>query len=347
MLTLLLVLRLAIAAILATAAIAKLVDRSGARDGLVQFGVPPGTARWAAPLLPLAELGTAVLLVPGRTAPWGAAAALVLLLAFTLAVAYQLARGRSPSCRCFGQLSAAPVGRGTLLRNAALTSAAGLVLWGGGGPGLVDTFGKLPGEQLLVLSVLLLLLPVGVAGGGLLFHAVRQQGRLLLRIEALEAQMAARPAQSRPGLPADSVAPEFRLRGADGREWTLEALRADGTPLVLVFVDPSCHACTSLLPEVRRWQREAAGRLALAVITRGSASEVGDIAPVPVLSEPAGEVSALYRVAATPSAVGIRADGTIGAPLVEGSVAIREMVAPLLRSTEAVAAGNGRPGAAG
>jgi len=48
----------------------------------------------------------------------------VLLLAFTAAIAVSLARGRAPDCNCFGRLSAGAVGRKTLLRNASWPAAA-------------------------------------------------------------------------------------------------------------------------------------------------------------------------------------------------------------------------------
>src|SRR5438046_2178142 len=83
-----------------------------------------------------------------------------------------------------------------------------------------------------------------VAGArGLLVQMLRQQGRLLLRLEALEERMAAAgtadsvaPAQATPpaGLPVGSVAPAFALPGLNGETLTLDFLRAGGKPVLLL-----------------------------------------------------------------------------------------------------------------
>src|SRR5690606_35161548 len=112
--------RLLLAATFGLAAAAKLLDRSLAGGELESLGLPGPIARVARPAVPAAEIVTALLLalpVPGR---WGGIAALVLLTVFTGFVAIQLIRGRTPDCRCFGQLSARPIGRATVARNLAL-----------------------------------------------------------------------------------------------------------------------------------------------------------------------------------------------------------------------------------
>src|SRR5687767_10184803 len=101
----LLVARLLLAAVFFLAAATKLVDRAGARRAAVDFGVPAAVARPFAFILPLAELAVAGALLPGASARWGALGALALLLVFVAAIALNLARGRKPDCRCFGQLS--------------------------------------------------------------------------------------------------------------------------------------------------------------------------------------------------------------------------------------------------
>src|SRR5918911_1683168 len=101
---------------------------------------------------------------------------------------------------------------------------------------------------------------------------------VLLKLDALEAKVdagtpapvAAAAAPVAPGLPVGSAAPDFSLPGLYGETLTLGALRAAGQPVVLVFLDPDCGPCNALLPEVGRWQREQAGQLTLAVISRGT-----------------------------------------------------------------------------
>src|SRR4028118_1258148 len=128
--------RLLLALVFLVAGLAKLADRAGSRQGLVDFGVPKSLAGPLGILLPLAELALAAALIPASTAWWGALGALALLLLFVAGIGANLARGRKPDCHCFGQLHSSPAGWSTLLRNGMLAAVAGLTgRQGGGGAG--------------------------------------------------------------------------------------------------------------------------------------------------------------------------------------------------------------------
>ena len=126
-----LVARLLLAAVFVAAAGAKLLDVSGTRQSVSDFGVPTPFAGLVGALLPWVELAAAVLLVVPATAWWGGLLALVLLAAFTVAISVNLGRGRAPACRCFGQLAASPVSRLTVLRNVVLAVPALVVVLAG------------------------------------------------------------------------------------------------------------------------------------------------------------------------------------------------------------------------
>src|SRR4051794_4330854 len=115
-----LVARLVLAGILVAAGIAKLLDRSGSRRALLDFGVREPLARFGAVALPIAELATAAALLVQPAARWGAVAALVLLVGFAAAIVNALVRGTAPDCHCFGRIHSAPAGRKQVLRDAAL-----------------------------------------------------------------------------------------------------------------------------------------------------------------------------------------------------------------------------------
>jgi uncharacterized membrane protein YphA (DoxX/SURF4 family) len=66
--TTLLITRLLLALIFLVAGAAKLSDRAGSRQGLIDFGVPAALAAPFAILLPLAELAVAISLIPRATA---------------------------------------------------------------------------------------------------------------------------------------------------------------------------------------------------------------------------------------------------------------------------------------
>ncbi len=195
----------------------KLVHPVGGRQTLIDFGVPH-LAAGLATALPLVELTIGSALIVGRFAWFGSVGALTLLLLFALAIGANLAVGRAPVCNCFGAIHSAPVGWSTLARNAVLSAAAGFVVWQGQadpGPDLI----RWPVEQMTFGRAAFLSVVLGLALAGaqvaLLVQILRQQGRILLRLDALDARSAgvnaALQQQGRvEGLPVGSPAPSFR-----------------------------------------------------------------------------------------------------------------------------------------
>src|SRR5260370_10941368 len=80
--------------------------------------------------------------------------------------------------------------------------------------------------------------------------------------------LASFPAIPEAGLPVGTQAPTFDLPGPDSKRFTLEALRAIGKPVMLIFLDPYCEPCINLLPEVRYWQSKNASGLTIGLISR-------------------------------------------------------------------------------
>jgi thiol-disulfide isomerase/thioredoxin/uncharacterized membrane protein YphA (DoxX/SURF4 family) len=342
--TVLLIARLLLALVLAVAGVAKLADRAGSRQGLTDFGVPAALAAPFGILLPLAELAVAIALIPLATAWWGALGALVLLLLFVAGISYNLARGRKPDCRCFGQLHSSPAGWKTLVRNGALAAVASLILWEGRdgvGASAVGWIGQLSTAPLLGLLGGLLVLTLLVAQfvqWWFLSRLLRQNGRLLVRLEALEGRVSTDEAAPSPdvaqpgaGLPVGTPAPAFGLSGLYGETLTLNSLRSAGKPVMLIFTDTACGACNALLPEIGRWQREYADKLTLSLVSRGDMQEnrtkASEHGLTNVLLQEDWEVSEAYQVAGTPSAVIISPDDTVGSPVVAGVEAIRSLAA--------------------
>src|SRR5215203_5305050 len=185
----LLVARVLLVSVFIVAGVTKLADRAGSKKALVDFGVPASLAAPLGVLLPLAELAVAVALILASSAWWGAVGALVLLLLFVVGIAVNLARGRKPECRCFGQLHSEPAGWKTLARNGVLAAVAGFVVWrgyGGAGPSVVGWLADLSAAQVVGLVVGLAVLGVLAAQWWFLLALFKQNGRLLMRVEALE-----------------------------------------------------------------------------------------------------------------------------------------------------------------
>src|SRR5438270_2171850 len=188
----LLIVRLLLAVVFLVAGIAKLADLAGSRQALRDFGVPARLADPFGLLLPLAELAVAGALLFPATAWWGALGALVLLLLFVGGIGYNLTRGRQPDCHCFGQLHSAPAGWPTLIRNLVLAALAAVVVvfgWSSSQLSVVDWLAPLSVSQRIEVLVGLLVLVLLLAEGWLLLQVLSQQGRLLVRIEALEAHL--------------------------------------------------------------------------------------------------------------------------------------------------------------
>jgi thiol-disulfide isomerase/thioredoxin/uncharacterized membrane protein YphA (DoxX/SURF4 family) len=336
----LLIARLVLAGVFVLAGVGKLADLEGSRKAVVEFGVPAVLASPLALLLPLAELGVAVALLPASTAWLGALGALALLLVFVVGISINLARGRTPDCHCFGQIHSAPAGWNTLARNGVLAVVAGFVLWAGyeggdAGPGALSWLGALSAAQVLGLLGGLVVLSLLAGQWWFLVHLLRQNGRLLVRLEAVEGGSVA-PSQNgtsgreAEGLPVGSGAPDFDLSGLHGETLTLEALRSSGKPVMALFTDPGCGPCNALLPDIGRWQEEHAQKLTLALISRGEVEENKTKAQEHglgnVLLQKDWEVSESYEVRGTPSAVLVAPDGRIASPVAGGAEGIRELL---------------------
>ncbi|MHB8577707.1 MAG: MauE/DoxX family redox-associated membrane protein, partial [Dehalococcoidia bacterium] len=342
--------RLLLAAVFVVAGITKLLDRTGTRTAVAAFGVPSWLVPAVAWLLPFTELAVAVALLPVASAWAGGIAALALLGLFSTAIAVSLARGRTPDCHCFGQVSGGPIGAETLLRNALLAVVAGFLVVQGhthAGADVLGHYADLAAASQASLAIALGGLAVAGAALWLLLELLAQNGRLLVRLDALEQAVsgsgAGAPAlavvptaaEAPPaGLPVSAPAPAFTLTGLFGETLTLDALRAAGRPLLLAFTDPGCGPCSALLPDVARWQRELGATVSLALISRGSIADnrakATEHGLSQVLLQQDREVNAAYQVNGTPSAVLVRADGTIGSPLAEGAEPIKALVARTL-----------------
>jgi thiol-disulfide isomerase/thioredoxin len=299
--------RVLLALIFIVAGLAKLADLPGSRKSMVDFGVPKFLAAPFGVLLPIAEILIAIALLTSALAWWGGIGALSLLLVFIIGIGVTLARGKAPDCHCFGKLSAGPIGFKTIARNAVFCAIAGVIVWQGPQqPAMLGWTERFSGTQLAMIfggGALFLLLVLNL---WLLLQIIKQNGRALLRIEALEARTGV-PAPPPPGLPVGSPAPEFDYEGS-----TLKGLLSSKKPALLLFVGPDCEPCKALKPDIESWQTRHSEKLTITVI-----NESGKNHPI----------SESYKCSGTPGAVMINADGTIGSALAMGTEQIQALVA--------------------
>jgi peroxiredoxin len=222
-------------------------------------------------------------------------------------------------------------------RNAALAAVAVFIVWQA--PRYPDvTVMSAAGELSRVgsLAAVLAWAAAGLASFALylVVQVLRQNGRLLVRLEAIEARLGITHAPVPQGLPVDSAAPGFTLRDLKGATMTIDAARDLANPTLLVFVEPGCAACDLVLPDVARWQREHADRVKTLVISRGTIGQNGNKSAKHgfgnVLLQTDRETAEAYHVLGTPSAVFITG-GRIASPLASGAEPIRELAARVIK----------------
>jgi peroxiredoxin len=90
-----------------------------------------------------------------------------------------------------------------------------------------------------------------------LYQVIRQQGRVLLRLDGIEQQLQTFALPSEPavveGLPVGEPFPAFKLPNLDGNEVTLEDF--NGRKALVVNWSPNCGFCTKIAPEFARLKK--------------------------------------------------------------------------------------------
>lgn len=151
--------RWTLAGVMAVASLGKIMDRDSFTQAVINYQVLPRRAAWVfARFVPWLELGAAALLLSGRWVVVGALLSGLLLAAFSMAAAINIARGRRVSCGCMGKLTTEQVGGPLLFRNAllmGLTLVAGLTA---GAPAAVPAADWFPIGSLVVASAAVLTL---------------------------------------------------------------------------------------------------------------------------------------------------------------------------------------------
>jgi len=321
--------RLLLALVFLVAAVAKLRDRSGFERSLLAFGAPAGAAGYAAVVIPIAEIAVATLLIRAASTWWGAVVSLVLLAAFTTAVAINLAKGRTPSCSCFGAAASEPIGPATLARNLIFLSCALFIVVAGPGTSLSGVpswwIAASDDERFLAMTSLVLLIAL-VAINSYAGRLRSANANLLSRIPPLEEPV---------GLPIGTPAPAFDLPQQDAGRGSLESLRKGGVPILLIFSDSLCSACAQLWPDISRWQQEQTKKLTVAAVCTGPAqyleTKLMFVSVTNVLLEEETRVRDAYAMTKIPSAVIVSPDGRIDSGGVVGVPAIRDLVAQRVR----------------
>jgi peroxiredoxin len=178
----------------------------------------------------------------------------------------------------------------------------------------------------------------------LVYGLLRQNGRILVRLEALEAPAAdashaerqervfadrslSNSRLNRDGLKPGAAAPTFSLPTVDGR--TVSLADYSGRRVLLVFSDPECGPCMELLPRL-----DAAARLSdvpVLVISRGGIDanrrKLAEArSTLTVALQAHWEISRLYATFSTPIAYLVDEQGRIASEVAAGGMAILSLL---------------------
>ena len=194
------------------------------------------------------------------------------------------------------------------------------------------------------------------------WQLLRQNGRILLRLDALEQRFDESefggPATPE-GLPVGSVAPEFDLPDLAGERRTLAQFRAQ--PLLLVFFDLDCGFCRDMAPKLAALTRPAdtlshpsgegqgEGCPLPLIISTGDAEQNRQFfrehkIAVPVLLQKDSEVATAYQANGTPTGYLINAEGKIASEFAVGAEALLALAKQNGESKKQKAEINGQTG---
>jgi peroxiredoxin len=190
---------------------------------------------------------------------------------------------------------------------------------------------------LLAVSVSLLVLVV-LGCAWVAYQLVRQNGRLLLRVEALEQSLHPAHAQAtssaeavlHQGLPRGSPAPGFTLPDLDGALVSLDGFR--GSPVLLAFFNPGCGFCDQMAPDLGEYSRSRRAEAPRPVIVSTGGADVNRALverhgiSCPVLLQSDMEVATRYRVGGTPMGYLVDSEGMIASDLAVGAAALMALV---------------------
>jgi peroxiredoxin len=165
------------------------------------------------------------------------------------------------------------------------------------------------------------------------YGLLRQQGRVLLRLEALERQLAGvLPASGdgRPqGFPPATALPSFRLPDLSGKPVGLEDFQ--GRRVLLVHWDPACGFCRQVAPELASLQEGLRRRLTeLVLVSRGDPESNRGVAAehglaCPILLQPEGPPVEAFARLGTPVAYLLDEKGRVAKPLALGAEEVTEL----------------------
>lgn len=212
-------------------------------------------------------------------------------------------------------------------------------------------------ELIFAIALPWMVLAVGCWIG---YQLIRQNGRILIRLEALEQQLgrlanltapqpqppstqsAAAPVLA--GLPVGTDAPAFRLPDLSGALTSLSRWR--GRRVLLTFFNPQCGFCTQMAPDLAALPIDTDnGQPIPVVVSTGDLQQNQQLVReyglrCPVLLQKEMEVASAFHVGGTPMGYLLDEAGRIASPLAIGAQAVLALASsPTVSASEESLAG--------
>jgi peroxiredoxin len=188
-------------------------------------------------------------------------------------------------------------------------------------------------EQVLLWPLVIALTLTVSALAVLLYQVIRQQGRLLLRLDALEGPDAGTPAAPTApprGLPVGAVVEPFELPAVSGERVSLSDYR--GRRVVLVHWSPGCGFCVQIAPELAALEPKLRARdTALVLVSYGDNEPNEALAEehglgCPILLQTPGQQLPAFQGLGTPVAYLLDEEARVAAPVAIGAIQVPELV---------------------
>lgn len=161
------------------------------------------------------------------------------------------------------------------------------------------------------------------------YQLVRQNGRILLRLDSIDQRLAGRrDVQPREpgGVAIGTLAPDFELPDLAGKWRKLSEFR--GRELLLIFFNPQCGFCTKMAADLAALPADGAGgRPVPFVVTTGNVEQMRKLVEdygihCVVLLQEKMEVASLFGAQGTPMGYRIDREGRIASELATGADAL-------------------------
>lgn len=194
-------------------------------------------------------------------------------------------------------------------------------------------------DVLMSTLICIVLAIVSTVAIWLAWNLMFQNGRILVRLKALESQvqyLSRQPGTRKPGLQLGEPAPDFSLPDLQGAFHGLADFA--GREIVVIFFEPQCGFCQELATQLAiRAADKTSDLRAIVLISGGTRDEMREFIAdfgfrFPVLLKHGSDISERYQVRGTPSSYLIDSKGSVAAELAQG---VHEIFSQLERSVRA------------